>query len=156
MRYYSLKRKSPDVSFQEAVLNGLAPDRSLYFPESISLLPKKFFENIDQYSNEEIAYKAIKQFIGDEIPIDVLQGIIKNTLYFDFPIIPINDSISALELFHGPTMSFKDVGAAFMANCLGYFNKNNNKLTVLVATSGDTGGGLGQFLTLKGVVTRNA
>ena len=86
MRYYSLKRKSPDVNFQEAVLNGLAPDRSLYFPESISLLSKKFFENIGQYTNEEIAYHAIKQFIGDEIPKDVLYGIIKNTVHFDFPI----------------------------------------------------------------------
>ena len=153
MRYYSLKRKSPDVSFQDAVINGLAPDRSLYFPESISLLSKRFFENIDQYTNEEIAYHVIKQFIGDEIPVDVLQGIIKNTLYFDFPIIPINDSISTLELFHGPTMSFKDVGAAFMASCLGYFNKNNNnKLTVLVATSGDTGGAVARgFLGIKGI-----
>ncbi len=153
MRYYSLKRKSPDVSFQEAVLNGLAPDRSLYFPESISILPKKFFENIDQYSNEEIAYKAIKQFIGDEIPKEVLKYIIKDTLHFDFPIIPINDSIVTLELFHGPTMSFKDIGASFMARCLGYFNrKNNNKLTVLVATSGDTGGAVAHgFLGIKGI-----
>ena len=153
MRYYSLKRKSPDVSFQEAVLNGLAPDRSLYFPESISILPKKFFENIDQYSNEEIAYKAIKQFIGDEIPKEVLKYIIKDTLHFDFPIIPINDSIVTLELFHGPTMSFKDIGAGFMARCLGYFNrKNNNKLTVLVATSGDTGGAVAHgFLGIKGI-----
>ena len=124
----------------------------MYFPESISLLSKRFFENIDQYTNEEIAYHVIKQFIGDEIPVDVLQGIIKNTLYFDFPIIPINDSISTLELFHGPTMSFKDVGAAFMASCLGYFNKNNNnKLTILVATSGDTGGAVARgFLGIKG------
>ena len=153
MRYYSLKRKSPDVSFQEAVLNGLAPDRSLYFPESISILPKKFFQNIDQYSNEEIAYKAIKQFIGDEIPKEVLKYIIKDTLHFDFPIIPINDSIVTLELFHGPTMSFKDIGACFMARCLGYFNrKNNNKLTVLVATSGDTGGAVAHgFLGIKGI-----
>ena len=153
MRYYSLKRKSPDVSFQEAVLNGLAPDRSLYFPESISILPKKFFQNIDQYSNEEIAYKAIKQFIGDEIPKEVLKYIIKDTLHFDFPIIPINDSIVTLELFHGPTMSFKDIGASFMARCLGYFNrKNNNKLTVLVATSGDTGGAVAHgFLGIKGI-----
>ena len=153
MRYYSLKRKSPDASFQEAVLNGLASDRSLYFPESISFLSKKFFQNIDQYSNEEIAYHAIKQFIGDEIPKDVLYGIIKNTLHFDFPIIPINDSICALELFHGPTMSFKDVGAVFMASCLGYFNRNkNNKLTVLVATSGDTGGAVANgFLGIKGI-----
>ena len=153
MRYYSLKRKSPDVSFQEAVLNGLAPDRSLYFPESISILPKKFFQNIDQYSNEEIAYKAIKQFIGDEIPKEVLKYIIKDTLHFDFPIIPINDSIVTLELFHGPTMSFKDIGASFMAKCLGYFNrKNNNKLTVLVATSGDTGGAVAHgFLGIKGI-----
>lgn len=153
MNYYSLNKKSPKVSFQEAVVNGLAPDRGLYFPESITPLDKDFFHNIGEYSNEEIAYKVIKQFIGDEIPTETLQQIIRETLSFDFPVVEIEKNIGTLELFHGPTMAFKDVGARFMARCLGYFNRNNdNKVTVLVATSGDTGGAVADgFLDVKGV-----
>ena len=153
MNYYSLHKKSPNVSFQEAVVNGLAPDRGLYFPESITPLAKEFIDNLDQYSNEEIAFEAIKQFVGDEIPEAVLQEIIKDTLSFDFPVVPIDENTATLELFHGPTMAFKDVGARFMARCLGYFNRNNsNKVTVLVATSGDTGGAVAHgFLGVKGV-----
>ena len=153
MKYYSLNKKSPKVSFQEAVVNGLAPDRGLYFPENITPLDKDFIENIGEYSNEEIAYKAIQQFVGDEIPTKTLQQIIKETLSFDFPVVSIEENIGTLELFHGPTMAFKDVGARFMARCLGYFNRNNNnKVTVLVATSGDTGGAVAHgFLGVKGV-----
>lgn len=153
MNYYSLNKKSPNVSFQEAVVSGLAPDRGLYFPENITPLPKDFIDNIDNYTNQEIAYEAIKQFVGDEIPSDVLKQIISETLSFDFPVVPIEENVSTLELFHGPTMAFKDVGARFMARCLGYFNRdNNNKLTVLVATSGDTGGAVADgFLGVKGV-----
>ncbi|KAB1158606.1 threonine synthase [Tenacibaculum aiptasiae] len=153
MKYYSLNKKSPKVSFQEAVVNGLAPDRGLYFPENITPLDKDFIENIGEYSNEEIAYKAIQQFVGDEIPTETLQEIIKETLSFDFPVVSIEENIGTLELFHGPTMAFKDVGARFMARCLGYFNRNNNnKVTVLVATSGDTGGAVAHgFLGVKGV-----
>ncbi|WP_148869945.1 threonine synthase [Tenacibaculum adriaticum] len=153
MNYFSLNHKAPNVSFKEAVINGLAPDKGLYFPENITPLSKEFIENISEYSNEEIAYETIKQFVGEEIPTNVLKQIIKETLAFDFPIIPIEKNIGALELFHGPTMAFKDVGARFMARCLGYFNKNNNQqLTVLVATSGDTGGAVANgFLGVKGV-----
>ncbi|WP_420553555.1 threonine synthase [Tenacibaculum aiptasiae] len=153
MKYYSLNKKSPKVSFQEAVVNGLAPDRGLYFPENITPLDKDFIENIGEYSNEEIAHKAIQQFVGDEIPTETLQEIIKETLSFDFPVVSIEENIGTLELFHGPTMAFKDVGARFMARCLGYFNRNNNnKVTVLVATSGDTGGAVAHgFLGVKGV-----
>lgn len=153
MNYYSLNKKSPNVSFQEAVVNGLAPDRGLYFPENITPLSKDLIENIENYTNEEIAYEAIKQFVGDEIPSEVLKQIISETLSFDFPVVPIEENVRTLELFHGPTMAFKDVGARFMARCLGYFNRNNNnKLTVLVATSGDTGGAVADgFLGVKGV-----
>ncbi|OCK42544.1 threonine synthase [Tenacibaculum soleae] len=153
MNYYSLNKKSPNVSFQEAVVNGLAPDRGLYFPENINPLSKEFIANIDQYSNNEIAYEVIKQFVGDEIPKNTLKQIIEETLSFDFPLVSIEENIATLELFHGPTMAFKDVGARFMARCLGYFNKNNDKkVTVLVATSGDTGGAVADgFLGVKGI-----
>ncbi|APG64439.1 threonine synthase [Tenacibaculum todarodis] len=153
MKYYSLNHKSPKVSFKSAVVNGLAPDRGLYFPESITPIASDFIKNIANYSNEEIAYEAIKQFVGDEIPTEVLKNIIDETLTFDFPIVNVEENIGALELFHGPTMAFKDVGARFMARCLAYFNKNNeDKVTVLVATSGDTGGAVASgFLGVKGV-----
>jgi threonine synthase len=153
MNYYSLNKKAPKVSFKDAVIKGLAPDRGLYFPETITPLPKSFFEDIDDLSYSEIAFEAIKQFVTPEIPENVLKTIIDETLSFDFPIIKLNDNISTLELFHGPTMAFKDVGARFMARCLGYFNKNNtNEVTVLVATSGDTGGAVANgFLGVKGV-----
>ena len=153
MNYYSLNKKSPKVSFQKAVVNGLAPDRGLYFPESITSLDNDFIQNIGEYSNEEIAYQVIKQFVGDEIPTETLQQIIKETLSFDFPVVEVEENVGTLELFHGPTMAFKDVGARFMARCLGYFNRNNNnKVTVLVATSGDTGGAVADgFLGVKGV-----
>ena len=153
MNYYSLHHKSPKVSFQEAVVNGIAPDRGLYFPDSITPLPKDFIQNISDYSNEEIAFEAIKQFVGDEIPVNILKDIITETINFDFPVVSITDNIGTLELFHGPTMAFKDVGAKFMAKCLEYFNKNNDEnVTVLVATSGDTGGAVANgFLGTKGV-----
>jgi len=141
MNYISLTNKAPKVSFKEAVIRGLAPDKGLYFPETITPLPKDFIKNIADFSNIEIAYEVIKQFVGNEIPESALKEIISETLCFDFPIVDIEKEIKTLELFHGPTMAFKDVGARFMARCLGYFNKNNsNEVTVLVATSGDTGG----------------
>lgn len=153
MNYYSLNRIAPSASFKDAVIKGIAPDKGLYFPESISPLPATFFENIDIMSYEEIAFEAIKQFVVPDIPEAVLKKIIKETLSFDFPVVNIHASISTLELFHGPTMAFKDVGARFMARCLGYFNQNNNEdVTVLVATSGDTGGAVANgFLSVKGV-----
>ena len=153
MNYYSLHHKSPYVSFRNAVVNGIAPDRGLYFPESITPLGATFFNMIEQYSNEEIAFEVIKQFVGDEISKETLKQIIKETIDFDFPIVSINEKVGCLELFHGPTMAFKDVGARFMAHCLGEFNRNNNNhVTVLVATSGDTGGAVANgFLGVKGV-----
>ena len=153
MNYYSLNHKAPNESFKDAVIKGLAPDKGLYFPESITSLPKSFYKNINDLSYSEIAFEAIKQFVSPEIPEAVLKQIVEETLSFDFPIVKLNDNISTLELFHGPTMAFKDVGARFMARCLGYFNQDNtNEVTVLVATSGDTGGAVANgFLGVKGV-----
>ena len=153
MNYYSLNKKAPNTSFKEAVIRGIAPDKGLYFPEHITPLPDSFFENIDTLSYEAIAFEAIKQFVSPDIPEDILKTIIAETLSFDFPIVKINEKISTLELFHGPTMAFKDVGARFMARCLEYFNQHNTEeVTVLVATSGDTGGAVANgFLGVKGV-----
>lgn len=153
MKYYSLNKKASNVDFKTAVIKGIAPDKGLYFPESITPLSASFFENIDNLSYEEIAFEAIKQFIVPEIPEAILKTIIAETLVFDFPVVNINEQISTLELFHGPTMAFKDVGARFMSRCLGYFNQENTKdVTVLVATSGDTGGAVANgFLGVKGV-----
>jgi len=154
MKYYSLNHNAPKVSFQEAVIQGLAPDKGLYFPENITLLPSDFFENIEQYSNEKIAFEAIKQFVGNEIPEENLKQIIAETLCFDFPTVKVEENTYSLELYHGPTMAFKDVGARFMSRCLAYFNKDNkdSKNTVLVATSGDTGGAVASgFLGVAGV-----
>lgn len=153
MDYSSLHHKSPKTSFKNAVMQGLAKDRGIYFPENITPLSKDFITNINEYTNHEIAYEAIKQFVGDEIPTKKLKEIIKETISFDFPLVKVNDNIASLELFHGPTMAFKDVGAKFMAQCLEYFNKGNEEeVTVLVATSGDTGGAVANgFLGAKGV-----
>ena len=153
MKYYSLNNKQHLVSFQEAVIQGLAPDKGLYFPETINKLPQTFFDEIENLSNEEIAFKAIQQFVGDEIPETELKQIIKETVAFEFPLVNVEDNVYSLELFHGPTMAFKDVGARFMSRCLAYFNRNKDqKNTVLVATSGDTGGAVASgFLGVKGV-----
>ncbi|MCI2228696.1 threonine synthase [Polaribacter sp. MSW13] len=153
MNYYSLHHKSPKSTFKNAVVEGLAKDRGIYFPDNIQQLSKDFIENISDYTNHEIAYEVIKQFVGDEIPAEKLKEIVANTVSFDFPLVKVDDNIAALELFHGPTMAFKDVGAKFMAQCLEYFNKDNDdEVTVLVATSGDTGGAVANgFLGAKGV-----
>lgn len=141
MKFFSLNNNTPPVNFEKAVRMGLAPDRGLFFPETIKPLPDTFWDGFLQMSKEDIAFAVISQFIGDEIPELDLKQIIKETLCFDFPLVHLNDNVSTLELFQGPTMAFKDVGGRFMARCLGYFNKNNDeKVTVLVATSGDTGG----------------
>ncbi|MGJ8759606.1 MAG: threonine synthase [Polaribacter sp.] len=153
MNYYSLHHKSPKSTFKNAVVQGLAKDRGIYFPDNIQQLSKDFIENISDYSNHEIAYEVIKQFVGDEIPAEKLKDIVAKTVSFDFPLVKVDDNIASLELFHGPTMAFKDVGAKFMAQCLEYFNKDNDdEITVLVATSGDTGGAVANgFLGAKGV-----
>lgn len=153
MRYYSLNRQSPKVSFREAVVKGIAPDRGLYFPESITELPSRIIENIESFERTELALEFIRQFIGEEIPEPELLKLIEDTLSFEFPLVEIEPDVFSLELFHGPTMAFKDVGGRFMARCLSYFNRGQvQQVTVLVATSGDTGGAVASgFLGVKGV-----
>ncbi|MDT7827176.1 threonine synthase [Pricia sp. S334] len=153
MNYYSLNKETPAVSFKDAVINGIAPDKGLYFPERITPLPDSFFEDIEKMSHLEIAFEAIRQFVSDTIPDTVLKDILEDVLDFDFPVVPIEENIATLELFHGPTMAFKDVGARFMARCLGHFSQGEpSEITVLVATSGDTGGAVANgFLGIVGV-----
>ncbi|MBP4137954.1 threonine synthase [Flavobacterium geliluteum] len=154
MKYFSLNHNAPEVSFKEAVIQGLASDKGLYFPQIITPLNPVFFNVIENLSHHDIAYDVIHQFIGDEIPEAHLREIIADTLSFDFPVIEVEKDIYSLELFHGPTMAFKDVGARFMSRCLAYFNKDekDSKNTVLVATSGDTGGAVASgFLGVAGV-----
>lgn len=153
MLYYSTNKISPKADFREATIKGLAPDKGLYFPEALPLLPEDFISHIDLYTKEEIAFKTILPFVGDTIPKDVLEEIVSETVNFNFPLVEITDSIFSLELFHGPTLAFKDVGARFMSRCLGYFVRNNDKqVTVLVATSGDTGGAVANgFFDVEGV-----
>jgi threonine synthase len=153
MNYYSLNNAAPKVSFKEATIKGQAPDKGLYFPERIPILPKDLIGQIDKYSREEIAYTVIQPYVGDTIPANELQRIVSETIPFDFPLVKVTDTIDALELFHGPTLAFKDVGARFMSRCLGYFVRGNNRpVTVLVATSGDTGGAVASgFYGVDGV-----
>ncbi len=153
MNYYSLQKQSPAVSFADAAVKGQAPDKGLYFPESIPSLPKDFIANIRSYSKDEIGFNVMKPYVAGSIPDDVLQNIVSETINFDFPLVPVTEDISSLELFHGPTLAFKDVGARFMSRCLGYFNRNSSQhTTVLVATSGDTGGAVANgFLGVEGV-----
>lgn len=153
MKYYSLNNHDIKVSFKEAAITGIAKDKGLYFPESIPQLDKDFIDNIENYSPAEIALKAIAPFIGDEIPQGELKRIVEETLSFDFPIVEVEKDVYSLELFHGPTMAFKDVGARFMSRCLNYFTKGQDKkITILVATSGDTGGAVASgFLGVEGI-----
>lgn len=154
MNYYSLNFNSKDVNFLEAVQKGLAPDRGLYFPKHIPKLPNSFFEELDQKNNAQIAFESILPFVGNAIPENSLQQIVHDTLSFDFPIVPLTNRIASLELFHGPTLAFKDVGARFMARCLAYANaqKSKKELTILVATSGDTGGAVADgFYGVEGI-----
>ena len=153
MKYYSLNRQSPIVDFKEAATKGQAPDKGLYFPESIPQFDKAFIQQIEKYDNAEIAYHVIKPYVGDSIPEAELQRIASETVNFDIPLVSVTENISSLELFHGPTLAFKDVGARFMSRCLGYFAKERNeKLVVLVATSGDTGGAVANgFYDVEGI-----
>ncbi|MFD1096306.1 threonine synthase [Salegentibacter chungangensis] len=154
MRYFSLNNRKHSASFEQAVVKGLAPDKGLYFPEKIPHLSSGFFKKLDKLSKTEIAFEAIKDFVGDEISEAALLDIIDETLDFEFPVVPVEKDIGTLELFHGPTLAFKDVGARFMAGSLGYFIKKGNlgKITVLVATSGDTGGAVANgFLGVEGI-----
>ena len=153
MKYFSLNHNSKSTLFHDTVKRGLAPDRGLYFPETIPLLPQSFFDRIEKMSIPEMAYRVIKPYIGNQILKDKLMEIVSETLDFDFPIIEITDNIAALELFQGPTLAFKDVGARFMARSLGHLNQTGKeKITVLVATSGDTGGAVAHgFLGVEGI-----
>jgi threonine synthase len=153
MKFYSLNHKSSPVSFREATLRGIAPDRGLYFPQKIESLPEELITNLKQYSDAELAYHAMDQFTSEDIPSDILMDMVQEVLQFPFPLVTISEHIAALELFHGPTMAFKDVGARFMAQCMGYFaSSGSQETTVLVATSGDTGGAVARgFLGVEGV-----
>ncbi|MEP6683169.1 MAG: threonine synthase [Parafilimonas sp.] len=153
MNYYSLKKISPNVTFEEATIKGQAPDKGLYFPEFIPTLSQDFIANIKNKSKEEIGFEVMKPFVGESLPDAVLQNIISETINFNFPLVKVHEGIYALELFHGPTLAFKDVGARFMSRCLAYFNRNkNHHTTVLVATSGDTGGAVANgFLDVENV-----
>jgi len=153
MQYYSTNSQSPKVDFKQATIKGQAPDKGLYFPEQIPMLPKEFIENITNFSDEEIAYQVIKPYVGDAIPDAELRRIVGETINFDIPLVKVTDAIFSLELYHGPTLAFKDIGARFMSRCLGYFVKDlNKKVTVLVATSGDTGGAVANgFYDVDGV-----
>ena len=153
MKYFSLNYNSKSTLFHNAVKRGLAPDRGLYFPETIPQLPRSFFDGIEKLSIPEMAYRVIKPYVGNKILKEKLMEIVTETLDFDFPIIDINENIAALELFQGPTLAFKDVGARFMARSLGHLNRDSNeKINVLVATSGDTGGAVANgFLGVEGI-----
>lgn len=153
MKYFSLNNQSPIVNFKEATLLGQAPDKGLFFPETIPQHPTNLFSNIRSFSKEELAYRVMEPFVGDAIPDYELYRIVSETVNFPFPLKSIQPSIASLELYHGPTFAFKDVGARFMSRCLSYFSKDQlNKMTILVATSGDTGGAVANgFLGVEGI-----
>lgn len=154
MKYYSTNGATPQVSLKEAVIRGLAPDRGLYMPETIPQLPKEFFQNISKLSLQEIAYAAALPIFGQDIEPETLKSLIYESLNFDIPLVHVDGEINSLELFHGPTAAFKDVGARFMARVLAYFCRQDSDETVnvLVATSGDTGSAVANgFLGVAGV-----
>lgn len=150
--YYSLYNNSNTATFADAVIRGLAPDRGLYFPQHTHRLTETFLKDLENKSSIEIGFEVMRPFVGGTIPDAHLKKIVEDTLCFDFPLVPIHKNVSTLELFHGPTMAFKDVGARFMARSIGYFNEQEpKKVTVLVATSGDTGGAVASgFLGIEG------
>ena len=154
MKYYSTNKEAPIATLEEAVVKGLAPDKGLYMPENINKLPKTFFDNIQDMSFQEIAFEVAKAFFGDDVETSALKDIVYDTLSFDVPAIKVENNIYSLELFHGPTLAFKDVGARFMARLLQYFIKKEGQksVTVLVATSGDTGSAVANgFLGVEGI-----
>ena len=158
MKYYSTNGKAPFADLQKAVVKGLAEDRGLYMPEEIKILPKVFFDNIQEMSFQQIAYNVASAFFGEDVDLDALQDIVYDTLSFDCPVVKVKDNIYSLELFHGPTLAFKDVGARFMARLLRYFTSQTRStsqsglINVLVATSGDTGSAVANgFLGVEGI-----
>ncbi|MBC7949546.1 MAG: threonine synthase [Chitinophagaceae bacterium] len=153
MNYYSTSKQSPLVDFRQATIDGQAPDKGLYFPEKIPVADEELITASESLTDEEIAFRVIRPYVGTTIPEDKLRAIVREAINFPIPIVPVNDSISSLELFHGPTLAFKDVGARFMSRCLGHFvTYDSKKVTVLVATSGDTGGAVAHgFYGVEGV-----
>ena len=154
MRYYSTNRQSAPVSLSEAVIKGLAPDRGLYMPERLERLPQKFYDHIEQLTFQEIALAVAEAFFAEDVDAEALKAIVYDTLTFDCPVVKLKDHIYTLELFHGPTLAFKDVGARFMARLLQYFlaKEPQQKVNVLVATSGDTGSAVANgFLGVDGI-----
>ena len=153
MKYYSTNKKTPQVSLKEAVVKGLASDNGLFMPDQINKFDPSFFENIENLTFQEIGFEVAKKFFGDDIEESKLKEIVYDTLEFDCPVVKVSDSIYSLELFHGPTLAFKDVGARFMARLLNYFLSDREKqVNVLVATSGDTGSAVANgFLGVEGI-----
>ena len=155
MKYYSTNSKAPIADLHKAVVKGLAEDRGLYMPESIKQLPKEFFDTIETKSFQEIAYTVADAFFGEDVEAVALKQIVNDTLSFDCPVVKVKENIYSLELFHGPTLAFKDVGARFMARLLQYFirqEKDHKQVNVLVATSGDTGSAVANgFLGVEGI-----
>lgn len=164
MKYYSTNRKSPEATLEKAVVKGLAEDKGLYMPERIKPLSKNFYNNIEKLTFQEIAYNVADSFFGEDVDAESLKRIVYDTLQFDCPVVKVTENIYTLELFHGPTLAFKDVGARFMARLLQYFlNKGgeyaassnstkNRNVNVLVATSGDTGSAVANgFLGVDGI-----
>lgn len=154
MNYYSTNKQAPPVSLQEAVVRGLAPDRGLYMPERINTLPASFFEELPGLSFQEMSYRVAMAFFGEDLPEDTLRELVYDTLSFETPLVRVDEHIYSLELFHGPTLAFKDVGARFMARLLAYFirRQGQEKVHVLVATSGDTGSAVANgFLGVEGI-----
>ncbi|MCB0743125.1 MAG: threonine synthase [Ignavibacteriae bacterium] len=153
MKYYSTNNKNYKVSFKEAILKGLADDKGLFMPETINPLSKAILSYLQSLSFQEIAFEISKNFIEDEIPPNDLMTIIESSISFEAPVVKLSDQLNILELFHGPTLAFKDFGARFMARTMEYFLKDSNhELTILVATSGDTGSAVANgFLNVKGI-----
>ena len=153
MKYISSRDKNHIVSFEDAVKRGLAPNKGLYMPQEYISMGNDFWANLFDMSLPEIGYQVGKKYVGDEIPDSDFKNLCDEVLNFDIPLVQVKDNVFSLELFHGPTCAFKDVGARFMARCLGYFSqKNNEKTVILVATSGDTGSAVARgFLNVPGV-----
>ncbi len=154
MKYYSTNKKVEGVSLEDAVVKGLAEDKGLFMPNSIKALPQTFFDTIETLSFQEIAYTVADAFFGEDVEAEALKKIVYETLNFDTPIVPVTDNIYSLELYHGPTLAFKDVGGRFMSRLLGYFiqKQAKTKVNVLVATSGDTGSAVANgFLGVEGI-----
>lgn len=154
MNYYSTNKQAPIATLQEAVVKGLAADKGLFMPQSIQRLPASFYDTIDRLSFQEIGYQVASAFFGEDIPADVLKEIVYDTLNFDVPLVEVTENIYSLELYHGPTLAFKDVGGRFMARLLSYFIQQEGlkNVNVLVATSGDTGSAVANgFLGVEGI-----